>query len=415
MSINQLADEGSSAARPKKLKFHQIESMLIGLRAAWRSTQGAPMRCHHRFQTRALGTIVSFVALAFSIATSATQPIDLPPQPPGRVATIAAGRSSPASEQSWLTYHVDMPKGVSFREQHVHQEILAVLLKDNASQLPNVSPCELRVRFLDGFGDFAVGAGHPNPARRLACLRGAIDYLLRQPIGEFDFGAAPKGRAYGRRMGYSLQTYAEPLALLTIYEKYSPLHEIHSVGKEDLSNASFEEFDAWLRRSREQKLISFAGERTLLDSLDLPVPDPMLLVPVPSLKSPRMPAGVLFFEKEKPEVPALIMLSIDANDPDPVDREIADRLGCTVNRPVRPGIANLGHAISFVNCYKSNWFGDGWLSFGVGKSDGANYLDYCRQVRELTSDPLFAAAVRGSPEGSKGLYVLLPPKCETGE
>ncbi|MGH6755343.1 MAG: hypothetical protein ACREDP_24580, partial [Bradyrhizobium sp.] len=244
---------------------------------------------------------------------------------------IAAGRSSPASEQSWLTYHVDMPKGVSFREQHLHQEVLAVLLKDNASQLPNVSPCELKVRFLDGFGDFAVGAGHPNPARRLACLRGAIDFLLRQPIGEFDFGTTKKDNAYWARMGYSAQTYVEPVALLAIYQKYSPLHQIHSVGKEDLSNASFEEFDVWLRRIRDQKLISFAGERALLDSLDLPVPDPMLLVPVPSLKSPRVPAGVLFFENEKPEIPALIMLSIDANDQNPVDQEIADRLRCTVN------------------------------------------------------------------------------------
>jgi hypothetical protein len=365
-----------------------------------------------------LHAIISFAALAillaFSIATSVALPVDLPPRPPGSATTIAAGRSSPASEQSWLTYHVDMPKGVSFREQHVHQEILAVLLKDNASQLPNVSPCELKVRFLDGFGDFAVGAGHPNPARRLTCLRGAVDYLLRQPIGEFDFGATKKDNAYWTRMGYSAQTYAEPVALLEIYQKYSPLHQIHSVGKEDLSHASFEEFDVWLRHIREQKLITFAGERALLDPLGVPIPDPMVLVPVPSLKSPRVPDGVLFFNREDAQVPALIMLSVDANDPDPVDREIADRLGCTVNRPARVGIATRGHAISFVNCYKSNWFGDGWLSFGVGRSDAANYPDFCRQVRELTSDPLFAAAVRGSPEGSKGLYVVLPPKCETG-
>ena len=372
------------------------------------------MSCHRNYQTKALGTIISFVALAFSIATSVALPVDLPPQRSGSVTTIAAGRSSPASEQSWLTYHVDMPKGVSFREQHVHQEILAVLLKDNASQLPNVSPCELKVQFLDGFGDFAVGAGHPNPARRLACLRGAIDYLLRQPIGEFDFGATPKGRAYGRRMGYSLQTYAEPLALLTIYEKYSPLHEIHSVGEKDLSDAPFEEFDLWLRRIRKQELITFAGERALLDPLGLPVPDPMVLVPVPSLKSPRVPAGVLFFERELVEVPALIMLSIDTNNSDSIEHQIAERLGCAANRP-RPRIASAGPAISYVSCYGSNWFGDGWLSFGVGKSDGAGYQDFCRQVRELTSDPLIAAAVRSSPEGSKGLYVVLSRKCETQE
>jgi hypothetical protein len=36
-------------------------------------------------------------------------------------------------------------------------------------------------------------------------------------------------------------------------------------------------------------------------------------------------------------------------------------------------------------------------------------------VQELTSDVVVAAVVRGSPEGSKGSYVLLPPKCETQE
>jgi len=108
------------------------------------------------------------------------------------------------------------------------------------------------------------------------------------------------------------------------------------------------------------------------------------------------------------------MLSIDAKDPDPVDRQTAERLGCIVGRP-RPRIASAGPAISHVSCYKSNWFGDGWLSFGVGKSEGATYQDFCRQVRELTSDALIAAAVRGSPEGSKGLYVVLTKKCESEE
>jgi len=71
--------------------------------------------------------------------------------------------------------------------------------------------------------------------------------------------------------------------------------------------------------------------------------------------------------------------------------------------------------MSYVNCYGSNWFGDGWLSFGVGKSDGTSYRDFCRQVRELTSDALIAAAVHSSPEGSKGLYVVIPRNCESQE
>jgi hypothetical protein len=60
--------------------------------------------------------------------------------------------------------------------------------------------------------------------------------------------------------------------------------------------------DVWLRRSHEQKLITFSGKKALLDSLDLPVPDPMVLRPTPSLKSPRVPASVLFFEGERIEV-----------------------------------------------------------------------------------------------------------------
>ena len=375
------------------------------------------MRCHSKCQTRASQATNSFAAfaigLAFSIASSVALSFDQLAPLSNSITQIAAEQLT--SEQSWITYHVDMPRGASFREQHVHQEVLAALLMDSASRFPSVTPCGLKVRFLDGFGDFAVEANHPNPARRLACLRDAIDYLLRQPIGEFDFGATKKDNAYWTRMGYSAQTYVEPRALLAIYQEYSPLHQIHSVGKDDLSDASFEEFDRWLRRIREQKLISFAGKRALLESLDVPVPDPMVLVPVPSLKSPRVPAGVLFFKREMAQVPALIMLSINANDPDSIDRQIADRLGCTVNRRSRPSIASAGPAISFVNCYGSNWFGDGWLSFAVGKSDGATYQDFCRQVRALTSDALVAAAVRSSPEGSKGLYVVLPPKCETGE
>jgi hypothetical protein len=62
----------------------------------------------------------------------------------------------------------------------------------------------------------------------------------------------------------------------------------------------------------------------------------------------------------------------------------------------KSGLA-LCNAISPANCYKSNWFGDGWSSLGVGKSDGANYADFCWLGRELTGDALIAAAVRDSP------------------
>jgi hypothetical protein len=51
-------------------------------------------------------------------------------------------------------------------------------------------------------------------------------------------------------------------------------------------------------------------------------------------------------------------------------------------------------------------------SLAVAKSADASYQDFCREVQELTRDADVAAMVRGSPEGSKGLYILLPTKCE---
>jgi hypothetical protein len=292
----------------------------------------------------------------------------------------------------------------------LHQEALAALLMNDASQFPSIRPCDLKVRFLDLFGDFAIGIRHPNPERRVDCLRGAVGYPLRQTIGEFDFLETRKSDAYWERMGFSSQIYAQQSALLTIYQKYSPLYQVHSIGPKDLSDLSYDEFDRWLRRSRERNLITFGGKTALLDSLGLPVPDPMVLRPVPSLKSPRVPAGVLFLESEKAQVPALVMISLD--DAKLFDSRIADRLSCNTGGPTRLSAATAGSAISKVSCQMSNWFGDVWLSVAVGKSDGASYQDFCRQTQELTKDAILAAVVRASPEGSKGLYVLLPPKCE---
>jgi hypothetical protein len=123
----------------------------------------------------------------------------------------------------------------------------------------------------------------------------------------------------------------------------------------------------------------------------------------------------LFFEEEPVLVPALIMVRLDADDPGSIDRQTADRLSCNKGKPSRPGVAFAGSAISGINCQISDWYGEGWLSLAVGKSDRASYQDFCRQVQELTGDAVVAAAVRGSLEGSKGLYVLLPPNCATNE
>ena len=358
--------------------------------------------------------IISFLAvsLAFLIESSVALPLSTPAQLPDRGILIAGGWSL-ATEQTWLSYHVDMPEGVSFREQHLNQDALAVLLTDNAGQLPNVRPCDLKVRYRDLFGDFAIGVSHPNPALRLECLRGAVSYLLRQPVGEFDFRSTDKKQAYASRMGYPALVYAQQLALLAIYQKYSALFQIHSVGAKDLSELSFEDFAPWLRRIREQKLITFAAKTALLDSLDLPVPDPMVLRPVPSLKSPRVPAGVLFFEGELIGVPAVVMVNLDAGDPNSIDLQAAESLGCLRGGKTRLGAASAGSAISRVSCEVDNWYGDTWLSLGVLKSEAASYQEFCRQAPELTKDPIVAALVRSIPEGKNGLYVLLPRQCET--
>jgi hypothetical protein len=139
----------------------------------------------------------------------------------------------------------------------------------------------------------------------------------------------------------------------------------------------------------------------------------MVLQPITPLKSSRVPAGVLFFEGEQIEVPALIMVSLDVADPNPVDRQIATRLSCNSGEPSRLGAASADGAISSVFCEISDWFGDAWLSLAVRRSDSSSYQDFCRQVQELTKDPDVAAVVRGSPEGSKGLYILRPPACNT--
>ena len=90
-----------------------------------------------------------------------------------------------------------MPEGTSAREQHLYQDILSELLRNDLGY-PSVKPCARRVQLWDLFGDFSLTVGHPNAARRLDCLRGAVDYLLRQTINEFDF-QKHKDKAYRRR------------------------------------------------------------------------------------------------------------------------------------------------------------------------------------------------------------------------
>ncbi|MGA2289430.1 hypothetical protein [Bradyrhizobium sp.] len=363
------------------------------------------------------------ISLAPVIKSATALPLSDPARPSNPVTWMAAERWSPAQEQSEIGFHLAMPEGVSIREQYLYQEILATLLNKGAGQPPSVSPCARKVLPEELFGDFSLTISHPSLAMRLDCLRGVVGYILRQPVTELDFLAAREDQAKwteiwtgASRGGSSLDQWAaETWAFRLIYQKYSPLYQIHSIGPNDFSDLAFDEFDRWLRRSREKKLITFMGRSSLLESLDLAVPDPMVLQPVTSLKSPRVPAGVLYFDGERFGLSALIMLSVDAEDPDPIDPKIHRRLSCNRSEPSPLGDSGPGSAIAGVYCDTAYWHGDVWLGLAARKSDGSSYQEFCRQVQELTKDADVAAVVHGSPEGSKGLYVLLPPACKTPE
>jgi len=97
------------------------------------------------------------------------------------------------------------------------------------------------------------------------------------------------------------------------------------------------------------------------------------------------------------------------SDPKPLDPQIAGRLACDTSKPSRLGAGSTG-TITRVFCDTSFLFGDVWLALAVAKAADASYQDF-REVQELTKDADVAALVRRSPEGSKGLYILLPTKC----
>jgi hypothetical protein len=78
------------------------------------------------------------------------------------------------------------------------------------------------------------------------------------------------------------------------------------------ADTSFDDFDLWLRRLREEKLISFGGASSLLSLPGLPVRDPMIVAPYSYLspEEPRVAAGTLFSDGERFGVDALIMIVI---------------------------------------------------------------------------------------------------------
>lgn len=331
----------------------------------------------------------------------------------------AAGESwSPALERTAIALHMKTPTGAPIPEQYLYQEILRELLWLNTWQVPGMKPCAWKMFPQREFGVFSVQAGHPNLGRRTNCLRAAVHLFLLQTISEPDFLSARK------RVAESVARWHKPnpriwpfdgfglvhSALRTVYQRGSLLHQIYSIGSNDVREVSFDEFELWLRRSREGRLIDFAGERKLLEALGLPVPDPMVLRLVPSLESPRAPAGVHSFEEgERFGIPALILVKLY---PDGLDEEIRRRLACNTTGAAQLGEGSAGDAIAETLCDTYTMLNDeGWAFFFVTKVDGASYQDFCRQVQALTTDTDIATVVRFGQDGTKGLYILLPPQC----
>lgn len=277
-----------------------------------------------------------------------------------------------------LLIHVATSPEISLREQHINQTILSSLLLV-AGRIPDVAPCGLSRPFQIeyAFGEFAVSVRHFNPAMHVKCLRGVVRYLLHEEIAEADFVSA---RDFASRMARGwfepdpknserAKDAAERLALLAIYRKYSPLHQLHSVDADVIAALSFDDFALWLERNRKAARITFEGPKALLDALDLPVPDPMVFQPITSLTSPRMPSGVLFFDGERVGVPALIMLLLRHDGMRYLDDRVKRRFAC--DQDDRSDLGDGYGAIARGLCSSSNYFGDVWLTLALRKAESA--------------------------------------------
>lgn len=97
------------------------------------------------------------------------------------------------------------------------------------------------------------------------------------------------------------------------------------------------------------------------------------------------------------------------------DPKVLDRLSCNTHRPTNFGSEVATSAILRISCDTVGSDGGPWFRLAITKSDNSSYEEFCHQARDLTHAADIASAVRFSPEGSKGLYVLLPPKCKAEE
>ncbi len=214
------------------------------------------------------------------------------------VLLAADDRAARPTDHSMMVYYVNAPAGASVREQYLYQVLLEELLqrlrfRDHAE----ARHCTWRVLPESQFGSFSLRVYHPSPTRRLACLRDAVNLLLYDPIGESDFVSARRELADATRSWREPSLRRDPIgrfrvldsALRAVYRKGSVLHQLYSIGWGDVQAVSYDEFEGWLRRTREAGLISLDGERKLLESLGLPLYDRMILRMVLSLDFSESP------------------------------------------------------------------------------------------------------------------------------
>ena len=122
--------------------------------------------------------------------------------------------------------------------------------------------------------------------------------------GEASSGGRPPGRYRTMRI-----FAGERLAYRVIYQDKSPLHQLNSITREDYTNLRFADFIQWVNVSRRDGLMTFDGDPSMLDALDLKPAGQWDRI---SLSSTVVPPDVLFYDGTRFGVPAMIMIRISA-------------------------------------------------------------------------------------------------------
>ncbi len=267
-----------------------------------------------------------------------------------------------------IRIHFNLPQSVSIRNQYANLRVFVTAFR-HWSRRPGRQPCNLSLRLGDHFSMFYLMARSIEPTQNDECLRSGMNFILRDSISESDFVTARAANAedtrtwtapHPRHKGLA-NAAAERLAYLVIYQRDTPIHELYSVAEDAIVNLSFDAFIQWLRDNREQKLISFEVAESGAASITMPI----------SLASPRVASGILFYDGERFEVPALIMVSLD---PEYAARRLANnsvwrRFAC--NRADRSASTNSASADAIVDveCFSHSIFStDSWLGLAIRKS-----------------------------------------------